>query len=58
MANSIEPDQTDPDKQFDLGLHCLHLSFAILSETLLCESLGLLSSVIRKKPFGTDKSWS
>ena len=23
MANSVDPDQTAPKEQFDLGLHCL-----------------------------------
>ena len=31
MANSVDPDQTAPLEQSDLGLHCLHM--AILSDT-------------------------
>ena len=27
MANSVDPDQTAPSEQSDLGLHCLHMSF-------------------------------
>ena len=26
-ANSVDPDQTAPKKQSDLGLHCLHMLF-------------------------------
>ena len=26
-ANSVDPDQTAPKEQSDLGLHCLHISF-------------------------------
>ena len=25
MANSVDPDQTAPKEQSDLGLHCLHM---------------------------------
>ena len=24
MANNVEPDQTAPKEQFDVGLYCLH----------------------------------
>ena len=27
MANSVDPDQTAPEEQSDLGLHCLHMLF-------------------------------
>ena len=27
MANSIDPDQTAPSGQSDLGLYCLHMAF-------------------------------
>ena len=27
MPNSIDPDQTAPKEQSDLGLHCLHMPF-------------------------------
>ena len=27
MANSVDPDQTVPLEQSDLGLHCLHMPF-------------------------------
>ena len=27
VSNSVDPDQTAPEKQSDLGLHCLHMSF-------------------------------
>ena len=27
MANSVDPDQTAPLEQSDLGLHCLHMPF-------------------------------
>ena len=40
MANSVDPDQTAPSGQSDLGLHCLH--YVILSETLVVEILGHL----------------
>ena len=27
IANSVDPDQTAPLEQSDLGLHCLHMYF-------------------------------
>ena len=27
MANSVDPDQTAPEEQSDLSLHCLHVAF-------------------------------
>ena len=27
MANSVHPDQTAPEEQSDLGLHCFHVPF-------------------------------
>ena len=27
MANSVDPDQTAPQEQSDLGLHCLQMPF-------------------------------
>ena len=32
MAKSVDPDQTAPLEQSDLGLHCLHMPF--------CQTLG------------------
>ena len=29
MANSVDPDQTVPYEQSDLGLHCLHMPFFV-----------------------------
>ena len=34
MANSVDPDQTAPKEQSDLGLHCLHMTF--------CQTLSVL----------------
>ena len=39
MANSVDPDQTAPKEQSDLGLHCLHMPFR---QKLKCSSLGNL----------------
>ena len=33
MVNSVDPDQTAPEKQSDVGLHCLHMPFC---QTLWC----------------------
>ena len=33
MAKSVDPDQTAPKEQSDLGLHCLHMPFC---QTLRC----------------------
>ena len=40
MTNSVDPDQTAPQEQSDLGLHCLHMPF--LSDTLMYKILGHL----------------
>ena len=40
MANSVDPDQTAPQEQSDLGLYCLH--YVILSDTLVYEIFGHL----------------
>ena len=34
MANSVDPDQTAPKEQSDLGLHCLRMTF--------CQTLSVL----------------
>ena len=29
MANSVDPDQTAPEEQSDLGLHCWHMPLSL-----------------------------
>ena len=40
LANSVDPDQTAPKEQFDLGLHCLPFNLYFL-DTLSRSQIGL-----------------
>ena len=46
IANSVDPDQTAPLEQSDLGLHCLHMPFC---QTFRCSKfLGHLLYMLNR----------
>ena len=48
MANSVDPNQTAPKEQSDLGLHCLHMPFC---QTLCCTKFQNICLSHRFTPF-------